>query len=195
MGKISDAMQKVPKALKALQKVSEDLGRTAVRAEMALARTQGGVKGSAKRAASIGAGSNAPRVGKVDPDLVRRTGQRAQQLQDTLGEKSRGRVTMGVGTGRDKSGKMRTVVGSSEPGGYLRPEIKKALKPNEEVAVVPGKGHAEPRIIDYMNKEDIEPIAIGAGRPICSNCEPVVLESGATPASPLKGAPPRGGPH
>jgi hypothetical protein len=42
---------------------------------------------------------------------------RAEELQAALPEGLRGRVTMGVGVGRDAAGNVGTVVGTSEPGG------------------------------------------------------------------------------
>lgn len=117
---------------------------------------------------------------------------RATELQELLPEGARGRVTMGVGIGKDSRGTIRNVIGSSERNGYLRKPVANAIQSTEEVAIGTGTKHAEVRIIEYMNQNSITPITIGAGRPICNQCEPVIDDAGAVPASPLKGAPPRG---
>ncbi len=82
-------------------------------------------------------------------------------------------MTSGVGVGRD-TGYLRTVVGTSEPRGYLRPGV--TLNPDEELAT--GAGHAEPNILDYISENGIEPIA-AAGRPICARCEKMIDLAGA----------------
>jgi filamentous hemagglutinin len=61
---------------------------------------------------------------------------------------------MGVGIGQDAEGNLRTVVGTSEPNGYLRPGV--TLNPGEELA--PGLGHAEPDILAYMEANEIDPL-------------------------------------
>lgn len=48
-------------------------------------------------------------------DVASAAASRARQLQDALPAGSQGRVTMGVGVGRDAQGGVRTVVGTSEP--------------------------------------------------------------------------------
>ncbi len=83
-------------------------------------------------------------------------------------------MTSGVGVGRD-TGYLRTVVGTSEPRGYLRPGV--TLNPGEELAT--GAGHTEPNILDYISENGIEPIAAAAGRPICARCEKMIDLAGA----------------
>jgi len=89
---------------------------------------------------------------------------------------------MGVGVGRDSAGNVRTVVGTSEPNGYLRPGV--TLRPGEELAS--GTGHAEVDIIEYMTRQGISPTTVGAGRPICPACASVLDDLGVWPATPLK---------
>ncbi|WP_338596267.1 hypothetical protein [Saccharopolyspora sp. SCSIO 74807] len=117
---------------------------------------------------------------------------RAQELQNSLPENTRGRVTIGFGVGRDADGNVRNVVGSSERNGYLRKPVAESLGESDEVASARGNMHAEQRIVSHMEREGITPGSVGAGRPICHQCEPVIRDAGASPASPLKGAPPRG---
>jgi|HubBroStandDraft_5_1064220.scaffolds.fasta_scaffold266462_1 filamentous hemagglutinin len=89
---------------------------------------------------------------------------------------------MGVGIGQDSSGAMRTVVGTSEPNGYLRAGV--TLNPGEELAT--GAGHAETSILNYMGDNGIEPWWRAAGRPICGACEAAIFEWGAVPAGELR---------
>jgi filamentous hemagglutinin len=89
---------------------------------------------------------------------------------------------MGAGIGTDSGGNLRTVIGTSEDGGYLRPDI--TLDPGEELAT--GSGHAETNILGYMKDNGIKPIWIAAGRPICGPCAEAIAQAGASPAGPLR---------
>jgi hypothetical protein len=118
------------------------------------------------------------------PDSGERASARAGELQDSLPDGCRGRVTMAVGIGQDSQGSERTVVGTSEPGGYLRPGVE--LKPGEELAR--GNGHAEADVVSYMdaNSIDTNNASIAAGRPICGDCADKIADSGARATTPLK---------
>lgn len=74
------------------------------------------------------------------------------------------------------------VVGTSEPNGYLRPGVE--LNAGEELAG--GTGHAEENILAYMAENDIDPLYVAAGRPICPPCAALIEGAGAEPASPLR---------
>jgi filamentous hemagglutinin len=91
---------------------------------------------------------------------------------------------MGVDEGVDASGATRTVIGTSEANGYLRPGVRETIRPGEEVA--PGAGHAETSILDYMKANGISPGQVGAGRPICPACAAAIDDAGALPRGPLK---------
>jgi filamentous hemagglutinin len=91
---------------------------------------------------------------------------------------------MGVGKGTDASGKVKTVIGTSEPNGYLRPAVRAAIREDEEIAG--GFGHAEQNIVSYMSQNGIKPITVGAGRPICPPCAQTIEGVAASPATPLK---------
>jgi filamentous hemagglutinin len=91
---------------------------------------------------------------------------------------------MGVGEGVDAKGSTRTVVGTNEANGYLRPGVRDMIRPDEEVAT--GGGHAENSILDYMKANGITPAQVGAGRPICPACAAAIDKAGAQPGSPLK---------
>lgn len=130
----------------------------------------------------IEAATKARRTAKSIEELATAARSRADELQSALPVGSRGRVTMGVGVGVDSRGNVRTVVGTSEPNGYLRPGV--SLRPGEELAA--SFGHAEDDIIAYMRANGIEPISVAAGRPICPNCADLIDGAGAHPGSPLK---------
>ena len=83
---------------------------------------------------------------------------------------------------RTLPGNLRTVVGTSEPGGYLRPGV--TLNPGEELAT--GAGHAETSILAYMGENGIDPLWIAAGRPVCPPCALAIEGAGAFPAGPLR---------
>lgn len=125
------------------------------------------------------------RVGEMLARLARPAGApRNAAGQDLLPRGSAGRVTMGVGIGEDELGGLRTVIGTSEPGGYLRPDVGAAIRNGEEVAT--GAGHAEQSILDCMSANGIRPLTVAAGRPICPNCAGEIFNSSASPATPLK---------
>lgn len=134
--------------------------------------------------------------GAGTPDTVEAMAQRAcgrvTQLQHILPEATRSRVTMGVGVGRDRDGHTWTVVSSSERNGYLRKQVRDAIGPGEEIATGDGTMHAEVRALKYMDEHHIDPVTVGAGRPICSECEQALADAGVVPASPLKGGASRG---
>lgn len=109
------------------------------------------------------------------------TATRARELQNSMPEGSRGRVTMASGVGR-KGNKLVRVVGTSEPNGYLRKGVK--LREGEELAT--GDGHAETSILDHMKKNKITPIAVGAGRPVCPPCATRLNDVAARITTPLK---------
>ncbi len=78
---------------------------------------------------------------------------------------------MAVGMGRDAGGNLQTVVGTSEPGGYLRPGV--SLNAGEVMAT--GTGRAEVSIINEAGPFS-NPFYIAAGRPICPFCAAVIDE-------------------
>jgi hypothetical protein len=91
---------------------------------------------------------------------------------------------MAVGIGRDLEGNLRTVVGASAPGGYLREGV--ILKEGEELAR--GNSDTERNILSYMSAglDPIKPISVSAGRPICPECAEAIANAGATVASELR---------
>jgi len=109
---------------------------------------------------------------------------RAEELSGALSAAARGRVTMAVGMGVDEQGALRTVIGTSEENGYLRPGV--VLYEGENLA--DGFADAEINVLDYMDRNNIDPWVVGATRPICPACAAAIQDSGADPATPLRGA-------
>lgn len=100
---------------------------------------------------------------------------RALTLQELLPEgHTRNRVTMGAAVVEDAHGNRFVVIGTSEPNGYLRPEVRAAIEPGEVVAS--GIGHAEQNIVRHCQANGWNAITVGAGRPICPDCA-IAIES------------------
>lgn len=128
-----------------------------------------------------------PRVGEADGDVDRERPEdlarrRAGELQDQLPEGARTRVTMAVGIAEAAGGDQTTVVGTSEPRGYLRPGVTL----NEGEVVAPGRGHAEADIVTWAEQREQKVLTVGAGRPICTPCAEEIRRADAVPATPLK---------
>jgi hypothetical protein len=117
-------------------------------------------------------------------DLRQAAGARSQERYGAISAGARDHVTMAVGTGIDEQGALRTVIGTSEEGGYLRPGVM--LNDGEDLAT--GFGHAERDVLDFMNGNSIDAWVVGATRPICPECAAAIEDSGAEPATPLRGA-------
>jgi filamentous hemagglutinin len=107
---------------------------------------------------------------------------RVAELRAALPAGSRGRVTLAVGIGRTAEGRQVTVIGTSEPAGYMRPGV--TLKGEEVLAT--GSGHAEENVINYMQSNGISPLTIGASRGICTSCATDMGWTPALPATQLK---------
>ena len=110
---------------------------------------------------------------------------RTGTLADAIPAAQSGRITMGVGLAEDASGAQRVLIGTSEPGGYLRPGV--TLAPGETMAA--GAGHAESDIVNYANANGLRLLEVGATRPICPGCAAAIRGAGAVPVTPLKGVP------
>ena len=201
-GKLKDVVERTVEADAAkaadIKKIAEEMERNATKdvsttaERRAQADAQAGLRKKLTSILDPKADPNAGirGLGRDDPDVERlktEAASRVTELQGEVPEKSRGRITMGTSMGRDEAGNLRTVVSTSEPRGYLRPGV--TLKDGEELAT--GDGHAEVSGINYMNDHGITPVAVGAGKPICTPCETTIDGAGAAPATPLKGSGPR----
>lgn len=109
---------------------------------------------------------------------------RSVELQNALPAGSQGRVTMSAGVVEDAAGNRITVIGTSEPGGYLRPGVRDALKPGE--VVVGGTGHAEVNIVRWAQENGYRVVTVGLGRPHCALCVDAITGAGGSPASPIR---------
>jgi RHS repeat-associated protein len=110
------------------------------------------------------------------------TASRARELRAALPQASRGRTTLAVGVGKSESGDLRIVVGTNEPGGYLR-----GVDLNEgELRATGPQQHAEQNVLQAMRENGLTPVTVGASRPICALCESDILRAGATTATPVK---------
>lgn len=84
-------------------------------------------------------------------------------------------VRLAVGLGRSGDGRRVVVIGTSEPGGYLRPGV--VPEPHE---VVVGDGRApELAIIGYFADRDVIPLAVCAATPAPPDVSALVTGSGA----------------
>jgi RHS repeat-associated protein len=111
------------------------------------------------------------------------TAGRVAELQNAIPPSQQGRITMAVGLAEDANGVRQVLIGTSEPMGYLRPGV--TLNPGETLA--PGLGHAEEDIVNFAQQNNLNLLEVGATRPICTTCAPIIQQAGATPVTPLKG--------
>jgi RHS repeat-associated protein len=95
-----------------------------------------------------------------------------------------GRITIAVGVAEDAGGTPRTLIGTSEPGGYIRPPMRSLIGPED--IVVRGTGHAEADIVAFCQANGWNLIGIGATRPVCPACAAEIAGTGAAVATPLK---------
>ena len=107
---------------------------------------------------------------------------RTAQLQQSIPDAQKGRVTMAVGIAQDANGQQKVLVGTSEDGGYLRPGVQ--LNPDEIMAA--GYGHAEADIVNFARENGYTLVEVGATRPICADCFFSIQGSGAVPVTPIK---------
>lgn len=88
-------------------------------------------------------------------------------------------IRFAVGLGQDHDGRRIVVVGTSEPGGYLRPGT--VPEPNE---VVVGDGRSpELVIVDYLAARDLVPLAVCATTPPTPEVRSQLAEAGVTTSS------------
>jgi len=109
---------------------------------------------------------------------------RSTELQQAIPANTRGRITMSAGVVENPDGTRQVLIGSSEPGTYLRPGVPQALEPGE--TVVSGVGHAEEKIVKDAIANGQKVIAVGAGRPHCRSCVNWITNAGGGTASPRR---------
>lgn len=108
---------------------------------------------------------------------------RAKEIHSALPKATQSRTTTAVAEVTNPDGTTSLLVGSSEV--RLRPAQRNVLT-TEEIAVK-GVGHAEQTVINHANANGQKVNAVGASRPICSNCENAINNAGAKPVGKLKG--------
>ena len=118
----------------------------------------------------------------MNPSRIVRS--RISRLKGAIPKKQKGRITMAVAVVEDRTGK-RLLVGTSEPGGYLRPGV--VLRRGERI--VGGIGHAEQNIVAYAQSQQLRMIDIGATRPICVPCQDLIIQTGANISTPVLARP------
>jgi hypothetical protein len=107
---------------------------------------------------------------------------RLNELKASIPAGSSGRITMSAAIVEDSAGNRFTLIGTSEPGGYLRPGV--TLKPGE--IMVSGIKHAEQDLVQYANTNGLRIVQIGATRPVCQTCANAINPTNATIITPLK---------
>ena len=132
-----------------------------------------------------------PQDGFVEAALLLDESAARRDRTDRLPAVTRDKVTMAVGVGRDKAtGALRVVAGTSERTGTLRRAVREAVESQGvSIAGVPGRLHAERRVLEFMKREGLEPVTVGAGRDICHRCAEAIAREGATAASRLRTSP------
>ena len=103
---------------------------------------------------------------------------RAQEIQSAIPEATQRRTTTAV---TDTEEGVR-VVSSSER--RLRPGQRAMLKPGEIEGI--GRGHAEVTGVNAAKEQGLNPTAVGASRPICSECASFLENEGVKPSSAIK---------
>jgi RHS repeat-associated protein len=97
----------------------------------------------------------------------------------------RGRVTIGVGVAEDTAGARHTLIGSSEPNGYIRPGLQRLIQSDD--IIVRGDGDAEANIVAFASQKGWRLLGVGATRGICDECAMSIAGAGGTAATPLRG--------
>ncbi len=114
---------------------------------------------------------------------ARRAGE-FKQVMKTLPPKQRGKFTMAVGLALDSFGRLRTLIGTSEPRGYIRGPLRHLIQPKD--VVVKGGAHAEANIVAHSKANGWTMIAVGATNKVCPPCAAAIAEAGANAATPLR---------
>ena len=94
---------------------------------------------------------------------------------------------MAGGVAEDASGSRINLIGTSEPGGYIRPQLRSLVRSDD--IVVSGTGQAEADIVAYANANNLNLLCVGATRAVCTGCAEEIAAAGATAATPLKDPP------
>jgi hypothetical protein len=102
----------------------------------------------------------------------------------TMPRPQQSHITIAVGVAVDSSGQMRTLIGTSEPRGYIRGPMRRLILPDD--VVIRGAGHAEADIVTYCTAQGWRLIGVGATRGICPSCAAELAGAGANAATPFR---------
>ncbi len=115
-------------------------------------------------------------------DIFRMTHTRVVLMGEALPARTRNHVTMAVGVAEDSSGELRYLIGTSEPNGYIRPDIEFLIRSDD--IIVGGTSHAEINIVNHATENNMNLLAVEASRTMCSDCARNIKNAGATPFGP-----------
>ncbi len=109
---------------------------------------------------------------------------RAKELHNMISdERKRKHTTTAVGNTTEQI----SIVGTNEE--YMRMEIRRALLSHEIIAKSQPGNHAEENVILEAEARDLNLIEIGASRPICLDCENLLLEKNIEAFTDFSGKP------
>jgi filamentous hemagglutinin len=91
-------------------------------------------------------------------------------------------ITTAVGIAEDADINLRTLIGTSEPRGYIRGPMRGLIQPGD--IVVKGTGRAEADVVSYALAQGWNLIGVGATRDICPACAAEIAAAGADAATP-----------
>lgn len=111
---------------------------------------------------------------------------RAKELHATLHPLKQARTTTAVVEAVDAKGSTGYFVGHSDY--YFPNQIKNSLNPSE-IFVTKIEGHAETSAIQGAMQQGFTPLRVGASRPICTGCQPVLKQNNVQMVSPLQAVP------
>jgi hypothetical protein len=120
---------------------------------------------------------------------------RAAFLQAAVPEDSKSYVTMAVGVAENSEGNRYVLISTTETGGggisYVRPSVRPLVQPDEirvpALSLPDGtQQHAEINILDFAKANDVNLIAVGAGRAYCFECGPALDAAGVLATGPRK---------
>ena len=110
----------------------------------------------------------------------------ASFAHQSINPKSQGFVTMAAAIVENEDGSESVVVSSSDRNSYFKRGVIAALPEEFLIKNMKGNLDAEQFILDWAKRNRAKVKVIAASRPICPDCERLILESGAIFASRLK---------
>lgn len=110
------------------------------------------------------------------------TNDRAKELHEEIKDEfKRRKITIAVGNTTENI----ALVGTSER--YMQSDILKALEEHEIVATPQVGKHAEEDILDEAQRRELTIETMGASRPICLDCEQLLVDKQIESKTPFSG--------